>query len=128
MLYRPASETTARAGSADWFTGRVWAEALADAEAAPAHVVRVSFEPGARTAWHIHENGQVLIVTSGRGTVQKRGEARRPIAAGDVVVIGPGEDHWHGADPDCPMQHLAVHRGGDVAWGEQVSEAEYRGV
>ena len=127
MLHHPASETTARPGPEEWFTGQVWAETMTADDEALANVVRVSFEPGARTAWHVHSKGQILIVTSGHGFVQKRGEARRTMAVGDVVVIAPGEDHWHGAAPDCLMQHLAIHHANDVQWGEKVSEAEYRG-
>jgi quercetin dioxygenase-like cupin family protein len=127
MLYHPAAETTANPGQEAWFTGRVWVETLASGDAGPASLVRVSFEPGARTAWHTHAKGQILMVTSGRGFAQKRGEPRQPIAAGDVVVITPGEDHWHGAAPDCSMQHVAVHQPGDVVWGEAVADADYTG-
>lgn len=126
MIVKRGADVVGNAGSSEWFSGRVWAEGLATDASGPTNVIRVSFEPGGRTAWHTHAQGQVLIVTSGRGLVQKRGEAPQPILPGDVVVIAGGEDHWHGAAADCPMQHLAVHHGGDVQWGEKVSDAEYR--
>lgn len=84
----------------------------------------VTFTPGARTNWHTHERGQLLWVTSGDGFVQLRGEPARSISAGDTVWIAPGEDHWHGASPDCPMVHAAVSLG-TTNWGGAVSGEDY---
>jgi quercetin dioxygenase-like cupin family protein len=89
---------------------------------------RVSFEPGARTAWHTHPLGQTLYVVSGVGRVQKEGEPVREIRAGDTVWIPPGEKHWHGAAPDHGMTHVAMQEavdGSAVEWLEQVSDADY---
>lgn len=87
----------------------------------------VTFDPGARTDWHTHERGQLLWVTSGSGFVRLRGEEPAPIAAGDTVWIAPGEDHWHGAAPDCPMVHVAVSLG-TTEWGDPVVPEEYVAV
>jgi quercetin dioxygenase-like cupin family protein len=89
----------------------------------------VTFEPGARTAWHTHPLGQTLIVTSGRGWVQTWGGPVEEVTPGDVVWFPPGEKHWHGATPTTAMTHIAIQEGLDgktVDWLEQVSEAQYR--
>jgi len=90
----------------------------------------VTFEPGARTAWHTHPLGQTLLVTSGVGRVQKEGSPIEIIRPGDIVWIEPGEKHWHGAAPDCAMTHIAVAEAKDgsaVTWLEQVNESDYLG-
>jgi quercetin dioxygenase-like cupin family protein len=90
--------------------------------------VSVTFEPGARTAWHTHPLGQTLIVTAGIGRAQKQGEPVEIIRPGDVVWFAPGEKHWHGAAPDCAMTHIALQEALDgkvVDWLEQVSDAQY---
>lgn len=115
--------------SADWFTGRVWQDQIIEAEE-PARVraLMVSFEPGARTAWHTHPFGQTLHVVSGMGLAGLRGRSPRIIRAGDTVWIPPGEEHWHGAGPDTMMCHLAIQEAldGKVAnWMEHVSDTEY---
>lgn len=127
-IYRNGSRPTQR-GPADYFTGTVWIDPIVSAPA-PARVAAalVSFEPGARTAWHTHPLGQTLHVVSGVGRVQKEGEAVRDIRAGDTVWIPPGEKHWHGAAPDHGMTHIAIQEaqnGSAVAWLEQVSDADY---
>lgn len=124
-----AAARASRKASAEWFTGTVWQDPVVEAPA-PARVraVRVSFEPGARTAWHTHPLGQTLHVLSGVGRVQKLGEPVRAILPGDTVWIAPGEKHWHGAAPDAGMVHLAIHEALDgvhVAWMEPVSDADY---
>ncbi|MBE0454325.1 cupin domain-containing protein [Roseovarius autotrophicus] len=112
-----------------YFTGRVWHEAVIEA-AAPARVrvLRVTFEPGARTAWHTHPLGQTLHVVSGVGLIGTRGGPVEVIRAGDTVWIPPGEEHWHGASPDRMMCHLAIQEAQDgraADWLAHVTDAEY---
>ena len=116
-------------GPAEWFTGTVRIDPLF-AEADPSRVsgALVTFEPGARTAWHTHPLGQRLIVTAGCGWVQCSGGPKREIRAGDVVLCPPGEKHWHGATPTTAMSHIAVQEslnGKPVDWLEHVSDDEY---
>jgi quercetin dioxygenase-like cupin family protein len=129
-IKRSGSQASAR-GPAETFTGAVRVDPLNQA-AAPARVVAVSvtFEPGARTAWHTHPLGQTLIVTAGCGWVQSAGGAREEIRPGDVVWCPPGEKHWHGATPTTAMTHIAVLEhldGKTVDWLEKVTDDEYRG-
>lgn len=105
------------------FTGRVWADPVLPPED-DVTVNSVFFEPGARTHWHTHQVGQVLHVTHGEGWVQLRDGAGGPITAGDVIHIGPGEDHWHGAAPDSYLLHTAVSLGA-TSWLEPVSDDDY---
>jgi len=117
-------------GPEDWFTGTVWVDRLFQAPD-PARVagVSVTFEPGARTAWHTHPLGQTLIVTAGCGWVQRWEGPVEEIRPGDVVWFSPGEKHWHGASPTTSMTHLAVHElkdGKAVEWFEKVSDEQYR--
>jgi quercetin dioxygenase-like cupin family protein len=118
-----------RQGPADWFTGRVRVDPLMDAEApARASCATVTFEPGARTAWHTHPLGQTLIITAGAGFVQTWGGPLRDVRPGDVVWFAAGEKHWHGASPTAGMTHIAVHEALDgkaVYWLEQVSDEHY---
>ena len=121
--------TASGKGSADWFTGNVRIDPLVQA-AAPARVVAasVTFEPGARTAWHTHPLGQTLIVTAGCGRAQRAGGPIEEIRPGDVVWIPPGEKHWHGAGPTTAMSHIAIQEqldGKAVEWMEKVSEEQY---
>lgn len=127
-IHRNASRATRR-GPADYFTGTVWQDAIVTT-AAPARLVAVlvTFEPGARTAWHTHPLGQTLYVVSGVGRVQTEGGAVREILPGDTVWIPPGEKHWHGAAPDHAMAHIAMQEaldGTSVEWLEKVSDADY---
>jgi quercetin dioxygenase-like cupin family protein len=96
-------------GPSDWFTGQVRMEPLIQTQA-PARVAAasVTFQPGARTAWHTHPLGQTLIVTAGVGRVQREGGPVEDIRAGDVVWFEPGERHWHGASPNLAMTHIAI--------------------
>ena len=122
------SELKASRGNPAYFSGEVWVEVLVASALIPVKGVRVTFAPGARTAWHTHPEGQILFVASGRGWVQKVGEAAIAMCAGDTVIIGAGEKHWHGAAADSPMLHLAVQPivdGVDAVWLEQVSEEDY---
>ncbi len=112
-----------------YFTGIVWQDPIIDApEPARVRAVRVSFDPGARTAWHTHPLGQTLHVVSGVGRFQTWREAIREIRAGDTIWIPPHEKHWHGAAPTTGMVHIAIHEvlnGVHVDWLEQVTDAEY---
>lgn len=116
-------------GSADWFTGEVRIDPLFQPNPpARAAAARVTFEPGARTAWHTHPLGQTLIVVSGLGWAQKEGDAVEEIRPGDVVWIPPGVKHWHGATSATAMTHIAIHEALDgkvVDWLEKVSDKQY---
>jgi quercetin dioxygenase-like cupin family protein len=117
-------------GPADWFTGVVRIDPLFQAPA-PARVqaVSVTFEPGARTAWHTHPLGQTLVVAAGCGWVQRWGGAVEEVRPGDVVWFPPGEKHWHGATPTTAMTHIAIHESLDgkaVDWLEHVPDDQYR--
>ena len=129
-IIRVGSRPSAK-GPADWFTGSVRIDPLFDAPApSRAHGVAVTFEPGARTAWHTHPLGQALIVTAGLGLVQREGGPVEEIRPGDVVRFLPGERHWHGASPAVGMTHIAIHEaldGKTVDWLEPVTEAQYSG-
>jgi quercetin dioxygenase-like cupin family protein len=122
------SQASAKA-PAEWFTGNVRIDLLFPA-IDPSRVsgALVTFEPGARTAWHTHPLGQRLIVTAGCGWVKCWGGPKREIRAGDVVVCPPGEKHWHGATPTTAMSHIAVQEsldGKPVDWLEHVNDEEY---
>ena len=119
-----------RQGPADNFTGSVRIDPLFNATA-PSRTSggRVTFEPGARTAWHTHPLGQTLIVTAGTGWVQEWGGPTQEIREGDVVWIPPGQKHWHGATPTSTMTHIAIQEfleGKNVNWMEKVSDEQYR--
>ena len=117
-------------GPAAWFTGTVRIAPLFAAHA-PARAAgnAVTFEPGARTAWHTHPLGQVLIVTAGSGWVQREGGPIEEIRPGDVIWFAPDEKHWHGASPTTAMTHIAIQEALDgkaVTWMEQVSDEHYQ--
>lgn len=117
-------------GPAEWFTGSVRIDPLFQApDPARAAGASVTFEPGARTAWHTHPLGQTLIVTAGLGWVQREGGPVEEIRPGDVVWFPPGEKHWHGATATTAMTHIAIQErldGKVVDWMEQVSDEQYR--
>ena len=118
-------------GPAEWFTGAVRIDPLFQAPD-PARVAgaSVTFEAGARTAWHTHPLGQTLIITAGRGRVQRDGGDVEEVNPGDVVWFAPGERHWHGATPTTAMTHIAIQERLNakvVDWLEHVSDEEYRG-
>jgi quercetin dioxygenase-like cupin family protein len=117
-------------GPADWFTGRVRIDPLFEApEPARVRGASVTFGPGARTAWHTHPLGQMLIVTSGFGWTQREGGPIEEIRPGDVVWFAPGEKHWHGATPKTAMTHIAIQEalnGKPVDWMEHVTDEQYR--
>ena len=129
MEITKAGSAPTRRGNADWFSGTVWQDPIVEAPA-PARIkaVRVTFEPGARTAWHTHPLGQTLYVLSGVGRIQAKGGPIHEIKAGDTVWIPPGEKHWHGGSPTNAMTHLAMQEaidGSAVNWMEHVTDAEY---
>lgn len=116
-------------GPAEWFTGEVRIDPLFEAPN-PARVrgASVTFEPGARTAWHTHPLGQTLLITAGCGRVQREGGAVEDVRPGDVVWFPPNEKHWHGAGPTMAMTHIAIQEALDgkaVAWLEKVSDEQY---
>ncbi len=117
-------------GPADYFTGKVRIDPLFDAaEPARTSAALVTFEPGARTAWHTHPLGQRLIVTAGCGRVQRWGSPIEEIRPGDVVLIAPDEKHWHGAAPTTAVSHLAIQEtldGRAADWLAHVSDEQYR--
>ena len=116
-------------GPSDWFTGAVRIDPLFEgAEPARASGASVTFEPGARTAWHTHPLGQTLIVTAGCGWAQRSGGPREEIRPGDVIRIPRGEKHWHGAAATTAMTHIAIQEqldGKAVEWMEKVSDEQY---
>lgn len=118
-------------GPADYFTGTVRIDTpFAGEEPARIGGATVTFEPGARTAWHTHPLGQTLIVTAGRGWVQRDGGPVEEISSGDVVWIAPGEKHWHGATATTAMTHIAIAEklnGSPVNWMEKVADEQYQG-
>jgi quercetin dioxygenase-like cupin family protein len=128
ILKRGGSQPSQR-GPSEYFTGEVRIDPLNSApEPSRVSCAGVSFEPGARTAWHMHPLGQTLIVTSGAGWTQCAGEDVVEIRAGDVIWCPPGHKHWHGATPTTAMTHIAVQEslgGSPVTWLEKVTDEEY---
>ena len=129
QIQRTGSQPSSK-GPAEYFTGQVRIDPIATAPD-PARVVAasVTFEPGARTAWHTHPLGQTLIVTSGSGRAQRLGGPIEEIYPGDVLWFAPSEKHWHGAAPNTAMTHIAIQEkldGKTVDWLEHVTDAEYQ--
>ena len=130
MDIKRVGTTSSAIGPEDWFTGTVRIDAPFQTEA-PARTrgVHVTFEPGARTAWHTHPLGQMLIVTFGLGWVQREGGPITEIRPGDIVSFLPGEKHWHGASPTTAMSHIAIAEhldGKTVDWMEKVTDEQYQ--
>ena len=129
QIKRIGSEPSRKA-PADYFTGTVRMDPLFQApEPARAGAGSVTFEPGARTAWHTHPLGQTLIIVSGFGWVQREGGPVEEVRPGDVVWFPPGLKHWHGASPTTAMTHIAIQEmlnGKNVDWLEKVSDEQYR--
>jgi quercetin dioxygenase-like cupin family protein len=128
QIKRSGSQPSSK-GPAEWFTGAVRIDPLFPVHA-PARATgnSVTFEPGARTAWHTHPLGQLLIVTSGYGLAQHERGPIEAIRPGDVVWFEPGERHWHGASPTTAMTHIAIQEALDgtaVEWMEHVSDEQY---
>ena len=129
MEIKRSGSQPSRKGPAEWFTGTVRVDPLFQ-PSAPARAAgnAVTFEPAARTAWHSHPLGQILIVTAGAGRVQRWGEASEEVRPGDVVMFAPGEKHWHGAATATAMTHIAIQEaldGKSVDWMEHVSDEQY---
>jgi quercetin dioxygenase-like cupin family protein len=128
QIKRAGSQASAK-GPSDWFTGTVRIDPLFESpDPARARGASVTFEPGARTAWHTHPLGQTLIVTSGVGRVQKLGGPVEEIRSGDVVWFEPEEKHWHGAGATTAMTHIAMQEalnGKVVEWMEKVTDEQY---
>jgi quercetin dioxygenase-like cupin family protein len=130
MEVKRSGSQDSRKGAEEWFTGAVRVDPLFQAPE-PARVSggHVTFEPGARAAWHTHPLGQTLIVTSGLGWVQRDGGPIEEVRPGDIVWFPPGEKHWHGASPTTAMTHIAIQEslnGKNVDWLEKVSDEQYR--
>ena len=130
MDIKRAGSRSSRDGTPDYFTGAVRIEPLNEApEPARVRAAKVSFEPGARTAWHSHPFGQTLIVVEGSGWAQREGGSVEEIRPGDVIWFDPGEKHWHGATRTTAMSHIAIQEARDgvtADWMEQVDEDAYR--
>jgi quercetin dioxygenase-like cupin family protein len=130
MKILSSKDRPSRKARPEWFTGNVWIDEISvGAEPSRLRAFRVSFEPGARTAWHTHPVGQVLHVLTGTGLAQSEGHPVREIHPGDTVSFAPNERHWHGAGPATTMVHLALQeadaQGVDVVWLESVTDQEY---
>jgi quercetin dioxygenase-like cupin family protein len=129
VMVTPVGAQPSAVGPAEYFTGKVRVDApFKGSDGARIGGATVTFEPGARTAWHTHPLGQTLIVTSGVGYVQQEGQSAQKIRPGDTVWIPPHVKHWHGAAPDTAMSHIAIAEaleGKTVDWLEQVSDADY---
>jgi quercetin dioxygenase-like cupin family protein len=129
-ITRAGSQPSA-SGSPDYFTGRVRIDApIKTSDPARLAGATVTFEPGARTAWHTHPLGQTLLVTAGLGWAQREGESKQEIRPGDIIWFEPNEKHWHGATEMTGMTHIAIQEALDgkvVDWLEQVGDDQYRG-
>jgi quercetin dioxygenase-like cupin family protein len=130
MEIKRSGSQPSRKGPPEWFTGSVRIDPLFQpTEPARVNGAYVTFEPGARTAWHMHPLGQTLIIASGLGWVQREGGAIEEVRAGDIVWFSPDEKHWHGATPTTAMTHIAIQEAKDgksVDWMEKVSDEQYR--
>jgi quercetin dioxygenase-like cupin family protein len=132
MEIKRSGSQSSRQGPSEYFTGSVRVDPVFDAsEPARVRSAKVTFAAGARTAWHRHPLGQILIVVSGVGLVQSWGGAIEEIRPGDVVWFPPDEKHWHGATPSSSMTHIAIQEaldGSPVEWLEHVSDEQYRAL
>ncbi|GAA4556479.1 cupin domain-containing protein [Pseudonocardia xishanensis] len=127
QIVRGRADGTATLARTDTFTGAVWGDPVLPTTAEKNTINSVTFAPGARTYWHHHTGGQILVVTAGRGWVCTHGGTPQVIRVGDVVWVPPGERHWHGGTADTIMTHLAISIGPTV-WEHEVSAAEYDGA
>ena len=129
MIKKSAASLHTRPLPPEYFTGTAWITSLVKNEGIPCNAARVTFEPGARNHWHTHPVGQILIVTEGKGYVQKKGEPLQQLMPGDVVTILADEVHWHGATTDSIFTHLAIQlpsgKGEETSWLTAVTDEEY---
>jgi quercetin dioxygenase-like cupin family protein len=125
----PRGTVPSKKANSDWFTGNVWQDVIIESPSpARVHVIRVSFEPGSRTAWHSHPLGQTLHILFGVGLIATRKGKPKLLKAGDTAWIPPSEEHWHGATQDNGMIHLAIQEsldGKTAFWLDKVSDKEY---
>ena len=129
MKIMRSGDASSAVGPAEYFTGQVRIDSPFKGSGGLSGAT-VTFEPGARTAWHVHPLGQTIIILSGLGLVQRRGGLVEQVRPGDIVFFEPDEKHWHGASPSCAMAHLAIAEAKDgkvVDWLEKVSDADYAG-
>ena len=125
-IKRTGSQPSSK-GPTDYFTGAVRVDAPCAGSGALSGAT-VTFEPGARTAWHTHPLGQTILIVAGLGRVQRDGDPVQTVRPGDIVFFAPGEKHWHGASPDCAMSHIAIAEKQDgqvVTWLEHVTDEHY---
>lgn len=132
MELRKGEDRTGMIGSSEVFTGTVYVEMIFGAEdPMRSSAGQVTFMPGARSAWHTHPQGQMLVITNGTGWVQERGQEKQVMTAGDVVWCPPGVEHWHGAAAETAVTHYAIQQqdenGKNVVWGAHVTDEEYHG-
>ncbi len=129
MRINRVGANASKPGPADWFTGAVRIDSpFGGEEPSRVNGATVTFEPGARTAWHTHPLGQTILIQSGLGWVQRDGGPVEEVRPGDIVWFAAGERHWHGASPDVSMTHIAIQEALDgkaVAWLEKVSDEQY---
>ncbi|HYV91492.1 MAG TPA: cupin domain-containing protein [Chitinophagales bacterium] len=129
MLKKSSNTLQTTKAAAEYFTGNAWLDILVKNDNIKCNVAKVTFEPAARNHWHTHPAGQVLLATQGKGYVQKKGEPIQLLLPGDVVIILPGEEHWHGAAHDSIFTHMAIQplseKGEDIFWLKAVTEEEY---
>jgi len=124
IVQQRSADINARTPPAEHFSGAVRMEPLSKRDGFDCETLRVTFLPGARTGWHTHPVGQILIVTGGCGIIATRTGSRR-MSSGDVIEIPADVEHWHGATDATLMQHIAIQPGGSTQWQELVSEADY---
>ena len=127
MDIKRAGSQPSTKGPADYFAGAVRVDAPFAGSGALSGAT-VTFEPGARTAWHTHPLGQTILIVAGLGRVQRGGDPVQTVRPGDIVFFAPGEKHWHGASPDCAMSHIAIAEKQDgqvVTWLEHVTDEQY---
>ena len=132
MLRKSSTNLQSNPAPTEYFTGSVVITPLVKNEGIPCNAAKVTFEPGARTNWHTHPVGQILIVTDGSGYVQKTGETVQQLNPGDVVTILADEEHWHGAKPDSNLIHIAIQMlsetGEETVWLNPVTDEEYKSI